>query len=186
MRYLLHHLLQRSAERSPDDVAVVDGERQITYGALERRSNQVANLLLERGVRKGDRVGLYLEKSLESIVGIYGVMKAGAAYVPLDPEAPAPRLAYIARDCGIEVLLTGAEKASAWDDLLERRRSDPDARRPRRIGSWIRGRCRRRSSIVGAEAIDAQPTQPSRRSARSIWIWRTSSTRRDRPGARRA
>ena len=185
MRYLLHHLLQRSAERSPDDVAVVDGERQITYGALERRSNQVANLLLERGVRKGDRVGLYLEKSLESIVGIYGVMKAGAAYVPLDPEAPTPRLAYIARDCGIEVLLTAAEKADAWDDLMEH-------------GAPIRTLVVLGGSDPGAgtDAGLAPASSAQRRSmlslrslqvfARSIWTWRTSSTRRDRPGARRA
>ena len=60
---------------------------------------------------RGDRVGLYLDKSLESVVGIYGILKGGATYVPLDPQAPPRRLAYIAGDCGLEVLVSGADKA---------------------------------------------------------------------------
>ena len=115
----------------------------VTYAELEQRSNQVANLLLERGVRKGDRVGLYLDKSLESVVGIYGVLKAGAAYVPLDPEAPAARLAYIARDCGIELLLTRGRQGGRVGRSQGARRPDPNARRPRRSGS------RRRADAVG-------------------------------------
>jgi amino acid adenylation domain-containing protein len=64
-------------------------------------------------------VGLYLDKSIESIVGLYAAMKCGAAYVPLDPRAPAARLAYIAADCGLRVLISGAEKAGSWGELLD-------------------------------------------------------------------
>ncbi|MDQ3974582.1 MAG: AMP-binding protein, partial [Actinomycetota bacterium] len=95
MAYLLHHLLQSSAERYPQRTAVVDGERSLTYGELERRANQLANLLAELGVHRGDRVGLYLDKSLEAVVGIYAVLKCGGAYVPIDPQAPVARAAYI-------------------------------------------------------------------------------------------
>ncbi len=155
MDYLLHQLLRRSAERHPDGVAVVDGERQLTYGELEGRANQLARLLLDRGVSRGDRVGLYLEKSLESIVGIYGVLKAGAAYVPFDPQAPTSRLGYMAGDCGINVLLTGEEKALSWSELVDGgapleglvvlNGADAEGHAPR--GLWV----------ADAGAIDEQP-----------------------------
>ena len=78
----------------------------LTYEQLDALSNKVASVLRERGVRRGDRVGIYVHKSFASIVGVYGILKAGGVYVPLDPNAPAKRLAYITRDCGISVLLT--------------------------------------------------------------------------------
>lgn len=116
--YLLHHLLEASALSRPGADAVVDRERSITYGELDRRSGGLAGLLMALGVERGDRVGLYLDKSLESIVGVYGVLKAGAAYVPLDPHAPVGRLGYIAQDCGVRVLLSERAKAGSWDGLL--------------------------------------------------------------------
>jgi amino acid adenylation domain-containing protein len=118
MEQLLHELLAASARRHPNRAAVEDGDRSLTYAELDATSNQLANLLLESGVERGDRVGLFLDKSLESIIGLYGAMKAGAAYVPLDPGSPAPRLGYIVRDCGIKVLLTGGEKSDAWPGLM--------------------------------------------------------------------
>jgi acyl-CoA synthetase (AMP-forming)/AMP-acid ligase II len=118
MRYLLHHLLESSAKRYPDRIAIVDRDRTFTYAELDRRANQLAHALLDLGVGQGDRVGLYLDKSLESLVGIYGVLKAGAAYVPFDPNAPTARLGYIAGNCGIRVLLTGREKSSRWSELV--------------------------------------------------------------------
>jgi len=118
MQYLLHHFVEAAAATRPNDIAVIDGGRSITYERLEASANQLARLIMELGVQRGDRVGLYLEKSIESIVGIYGILKAGAAYVPLDPQAPPARLAYIAQNCGIHCLLSGTEKASRWVDLL--------------------------------------------------------------------
>ena len=118
-RYLVNHYLEDSADATPDKAAVVDGERTITYGELEARSNQVANLLIELGVRRGDRVGIFLRKSMESVVGIYGVMKAGACYVPLDPGAPDARIGYIAGNCGIRHLVTGTEKRRSWATMRD-------------------------------------------------------------------
>lgn len=117
--YLVHQLLESSADAHPARPAVVDGDRTLRYEELESEANRVAALLSEVGVERGDRVGLYLDKSLESVVAAYAVMKAGAAYVPLDPAAPAARLGYIARNCGLGVLLTGVEKADRWDALLQ-------------------------------------------------------------------
>jgi amino acid adenylation domain-containing protein len=115
---LVNRLLTASAERGPDREAVRDRGRSLSYAELEARANRLAHVLRETGVAPGDRVGLYLDKSLESLVGIYGALKAGAAYVPFDPQAPTSRLAYIAGNAGIRVLLTGAEKADRWDALL--------------------------------------------------------------------
>jgi amino acid adenylation domain-containing protein len=119
MDYLLHQLLETSAEAHGGHPAIIDGSRVFTYADLDASSNRLARLLRERGVSKGDRVGLYLEKSLESIVGIYAILKAGAVYVPLDPQAPLSRLAYVTRNCDIRWLLTGLEKAGNWAELLK-------------------------------------------------------------------
>ena len=118
MRYLVHHLLEDAARAHPDDLAVVDRDRRLTYRELDDWSNRVARALAAEGVVKGDRVGLYLDKSLESVVAVYGVMKSGAAYVPLDPDAPAARLAYITGDCRIRCLLTGVEKQGQLTGIL--------------------------------------------------------------------
>ena len=120
MRFLLHHGFELSAAARPDAVAVVDGARSLTYGELEARANQLANTLRELGVGCGDRVGLYLAKSLDAVVGCYGVLKSGAAYVPLDPDAPVDRVAYIAADCGLRVLISSVAKGNGWETIGER------------------------------------------------------------------
>lgn len=117
--YLLPQLLTAAAEIAPNRMAVTDSSTGLTYAQLEMRANRVAHLLKEAGVKPKDRVGLFLPKSVDSIAGLYGIMKAGAVYVPLDPFAPAGRVAYIARNCGIRCLLTGREKAAAWETLLD-------------------------------------------------------------------
>jgi amino acid adenylation domain-containing protein len=105
MAHLLQHLLTDSAARAPRQPAVAAGERFLTYEELERRSNQVAHALLGQGVAPGDRVGILAAKSAAAVVAAYGVLKAGACYVPLDPKSPAERLATIVRDSGLAVIL---------------------------------------------------------------------------------
>jgi amino acid adenylation domain-containing protein len=114
---LVHDLLGDSATRHADRPAVVDADRSLTYAELEARANRVAHLLRQSGVRHGDRVGLYLDKSLEAVVGIYAILKLGGTYVPLDPAAPPARLAVIAADADLRCLVTGAEKADLWLQL---------------------------------------------------------------------
>jgi amino acid adenylation domain-containing protein len=118
MRYLLSHLLASAARDHPDRIAVVDRDRTITYAELEERANRLAHLLIDLGVARGDRVGLYADKSLESVIAVHAVLKAGGAYVPFDPNAPMTRLGYIAGNCGIRVLLTGREKERRWAELV--------------------------------------------------------------------
>jgi non-ribosomal peptide synthetase-like protein len=103
---LLHELFERQADTRPGATAMFCGGARMTYGTLERRSNQVARLLRERGVRRGDCVGLWLPRSMEVLVGLLGILKAGAAYVPLDPEYPADRVAFVLADCRARALVT--------------------------------------------------------------------------------
>lgn len=115
MRELLPSLVTRAAARAPEAPAVVMDGATLTYGALEARSSRFARSLAAHGVRRGDRVALWLTKSPDAIVALYGVMKTGAAYVPVDPAAPAARLATIARDCAVAGLVTTSDRAPALD-----------------------------------------------------------------------
>ena len=87
----------------------------LTYSDLDPAANRLAHgLRTICGFVGGDRVGLHLDKSLESLVAIYGFLRAGAAYVPLDPSAPGPRIATIAADADLRVIVAGPEKADFW------------------------------------------------------------------------
>jgi amino acid adenylation domain-containing protein len=119
MEYLLHHLLVNSAERSPDKAAVRFGDQTLTYEQLDKLTNQVARALRSVGVRRGHRVGIYLHKSLASVISVFGILKAGGVYVPLDPNAPVKRLAYIAQNCNIRVLLSASNKLPAIKSFFE-------------------------------------------------------------------
>ncbi|WP_369356029.1 amino acid adenylation domain-containing protein [Streptomyces sp. cg2] len=98
-------IAERAAAR-PDAVAVVDGERRLTYGELDRRANQLAHRLRAAGAGRGTLVGIAVERSAEVVVAILGTLKAGAGYVPLDPEFPAQRLAAMLAESRPAVLLT--------------------------------------------------------------------------------
>jgi len=117
-RFLLSQAIDQSAERFPDREAVRCDGHGLTYAELVRRANQLSRLLVEQGVKRGDRVGIYMNKSLESVISVYGALKAGGAYVPLDPFAPAARLAYVIRDCGIRHLITKPEKQPVLEEIL--------------------------------------------------------------------
>ncbi len=91
----------------------------MSYRELSEKTNQLAHLLVNLGVRKGDRVGIYLRRSLETALAVYGIMKAGAAYVPLDPDAPAARTRFLLEDCGIEHLISHQSQLRGLNDILK-------------------------------------------------------------------
>ena len=103
---LIHELFEAQARRTPDALALVFGDHQLSYFQLNRRANQVAHHLQKLGVGPETLVGLCVERSLEMIVGLLGVLKAGGAYLPLDPKYPEERLAYMLADANIPILLT--------------------------------------------------------------------------------
>lgn len=117
--FLLWHLLQASAQRTPDQIAVIDRARSITYRTLDERSTQLARALRGEGVGAGDRIGIFLDKSLEAVIAIFGVLKAGAAYVPLDATSPLRRVALIVQDCQLAGLVSDAGKAAALWPVLD-------------------------------------------------------------------
>ena len=117
---ILPQLLQASAERHPGRDAIVMDDARLSYAELETAANRFARSLLTHGVRRGDRVALWLPKSPEAVVALYGIMKAGAAYVPIDPAAPPARMAFIARDCAVAGLVTRSDRAAPLDEAFAR------------------------------------------------------------------
>ena len=102
----IHQLFEAQAAHTPDAVAVRFGAELLTYRELNERANQLANYLRELGVGPEMRVGICLERSLDMIIGLLGILKAGGTYVPLDPQYPIERLAFMLEDSNIIILLT--------------------------------------------------------------------------------
>ncbi len=119
MSHLLQQLLIDSAEREPDTEAVCCREESRTYRELHGDSSNLARLLVELGLARGDRVGICLPKSIEAVVSIFGALKAGAVYVPLDFSSPPRRLAWMIQDCRIQALVTTFGQAQRILDELD-------------------------------------------------------------------
>ncbi|WP_312847107.1 non-ribosomal peptide synthetase, partial [Paenibacillus popilliae] len=115
----VHGLFEQQAARTPEQPALVSGEAVWTYGELEARANRIAGWLRAHGVRSEDRVGVLLSRSPQLIAGLLGVLKAGAAYVPLDPALPEARIEGMIQDADIRILLsegTQTEKVAGWEE----------------------------------------------------------------------
>jgi amino acid adenylation domain-containing protein len=102
----VHELIERQAIQTPDAVAVVFGEEQLTYKELNDRANQLGRYLQKLGIGHEALVGICMEQSLEMVVGLLGILKAGGAYVPLDPNYPKERLRFILSDTNAKVLIS--------------------------------------------------------------------------------
>jgi len=108
--FTLHDLLYNSVAHDPQKTAVVDGDSKYTYEDLERQSSSLGAALTEAGVGRGDRVGVYLEKSWEAIVAMLAASRIGAAYVNVNPLFKAPQVEYLAGDCDIRVMIGDTPK----------------------------------------------------------------------------
>ncbi len=118
----LHDAFRRVATRTPDAVALTDGDTQLTYRQLAEQSDRIAAGLRAHGVRDRDRVGLCLERSAELVITVIGILKAGASYVPTDPAYPTDRLAYTVQDADLRLVVTRmpdhpASRTVSPDDL---------------------------------------------------------------------
>ncbi|WP_408030540.1 amino acid adenylation domain-containing protein, partial [Tenacibaculum xiamenense] len=109
-------LFSDHVKKSPNEIAVVYKGEELSYKELDQRSNQVGRYLQAQGVQSDGFVGICMTRSLEMIVGILGVLKSGGAYVPIDPNYPKDRIAYIIEDTGIELLLSNAESQNVLED----------------------------------------------------------------------
>ncbi|MEW1925359.1 amino acid adenylation domain-containing protein [Streptomyces sp. NPDC088360] len=120
-------VFEQWADRTPDAPALVHGDTRLTYGELDRAANRLAHRLLGEGVTPGSRVGIYMERSAESVVAVLAVWKAGAAHVPLDLDSPASRRAMIVADAGVEVVVTqGSIVADLAGDPVRSLMAGPD------------------------------------------------------------
>ena len=111
----IHQLIETQVEKAPDALAVIYNRQQLTYSQLNQRANQLAHYLRSLGVKLGERVALGLHNSLEMVIGILGILKAGGVYIPLDPTYPPARLDYCLQDTAPKVLLT--QRGISWPNL---------------------------------------------------------------------
>ena len=102
----VHQLFEAQVKRTPDRVAAVFESEELTYAQLDRRANQLARHLRRLGVKPGVPAGVFVERSLDMLIGLLGVLKAGGSYVPLDPTYPLERISFVLADASVPVLLT--------------------------------------------------------------------------------
>ncbi|MEM9562030.1 MAG: amino acid adenylation domain-containing protein [Actinomycetota bacterium] len=116
--HLLSSLVPRAALARPDDVAATCDQASMTWAELDGATGRLAAVLVDLGVGPGDRVGILVHKSLESLIAVHGILRAGAAYVPIDPMAPVDTVAMIVDDCGIEVLVSHEPRRPGLERLV--------------------------------------------------------------------
>jgi amino acid adenylation domain-containing protein len=104
---LVHEFLETSASTAPDKVALVAGGERLTYAEIDARANRLAQALLAHGIQRGDRVVIQLPNSTQAVVAIFGALKAGAVFVPVNPTAKRDKLAYILNNCRASALVSG-------------------------------------------------------------------------------
>ncbi len=171
-QHALHHFLDEAAHRRPQHDAVVEPKAAaISYENLQVLSNRVRDRLIHLGVRRGDRVGIYVRKSIDSVAAIFGVLKAGAAYVPVDPFAPVSRNAYILNDCSVRAVVM--ERAFTEKLQAELNRLGGSILNPIFLAKVGGGRFLTRPWHASRKTI---PPQRPIRSPLRLVTWRTSST----------
>src|SRR5512132_63307 len=110
--------LEYSARRRPDKTALVCDGRRVSYAALDARANGLAHALLDAGVRRGDRVAVFLENSVEAVVAVFGILKAGAVFVIVNPTTKADKVAYIVGNCRAAAFVSDDRRLAAVADRL--------------------------------------------------------------------
>ncbi|MFK7959646.1 MAG: amino acid adenylation domain-containing protein [Phycisphaerales bacterium] len=117
--WLLHQMIDRAADRDPTHPAMVGSSATVTYGELVERADALAAVLRDRGVRRGDRVGIFMPRVPESAVAVYGILRAGAAFVPIDPGLPVEAVRRLTDACGIQHLVVNRDMRRPLNALTE-------------------------------------------------------------------
>jgi acyl-CoA ligase (AMP-forming) (exosortase A-associated) len=116
--WLLHHLIERSAERTPHAPALTAGTLTLDYASLWQATAACASGLAQLGLARSERVGIYLDKRIETVVASFGATAAGGVFVPINPLLKAEQVAYILRDCNVRVLITSPERLATLEEVL--------------------------------------------------------------------
>jgi len=116
--YLIHHMLRSSTQRAPEKEALVHGSERLSYREVSARTAGLARGLRQAGLLRGDRVGIYLEASVQQVVSIFGVSEACGVYVPINGTLFPDQVAHIAKDCGMKGLITTRKKLASLSDVL--------------------------------------------------------------------
>ncbi len=117
---LLHELIATSAHRTPSAIALTDGDRHVSYASLLDAIQRFAAGLVQAGIGRGERVGIYLEKRVETVVASFGAAAAGAVFVPINPVLKAEQVGFILADCDVRLLVTSPERLVTLTDVLDR------------------------------------------------------------------
>ena len=115
---LVQHFLENSAKSLPDKVALICGDERLTYREIDERANCVAGFLRELGVERQDRVAIFLDNSVESVISLFGILKADAIFLILSPTMKAKKLTYILNDCQVKALITHTNKARVATEAI--------------------------------------------------------------------
>src|SRR5438132_10067683 len=115
----LEQFLEGSAQRLPDKVALICGKQRLTYQQIETQCNRLAHALIASGVRRGDRIALYLDNSVETVVAMFAVLKAGGVFTTVNAATKADRLTHILDDSGARVLITQRQKVANIQSYFE-------------------------------------------------------------------
>ncbi len=113
----IHQLFQEQAEKIPDAIAVVYGDKKLSYAQLDKKSSQLARYMRKQGVTPNSLVGICLEPSIEMVIGLMGILKAGAAYVPVDAKYPKDRINFMLKDANPAIVLTKAQFSELLNDI---------------------------------------------------------------------
>jgi len=115
---LLQNYLEESARLYPGKIALVHHKKRLTYEEIDRKANQLACLLRRQGVKRGDRIAVFLDNSVEAVVSIFGILKADAVFVMLNPLLKTPKLEFILNDCSVMTLISDPSRLHASADVL--------------------------------------------------------------------
>ena len=118
MDFLVHHMLRTATERLPQKEALVHNAQRLTYGEVWTKVTGLADGLRREGVKRGDRVGIYLEASVSQVISIFGISKAEATFVPINAQLFPEQVAYIAKDCGMKALITSKSRLAGLLEIL--------------------------------------------------------------------
>ena len=117
---LVHQLFAGHAALHPDRIALVEGEKELTYGELDRITNSIAAGLIDAGIKADEAAGVYIDRSINYIIAILSVMKSGGCYVPIDPDIPAERLSFIINDTGCRQILSESQYADKLAGVMDK------------------------------------------------------------------